>query len=95
MKKMVVAGLIGMLVTATGCIGLLKTQVYPRSGVVTGVVGDEITVTDFSGRTYTFTDANEDWLTGDICSMVMWKNFTQNTVYDDTVLQARYDGWVD
>lgn len=68
---------------------------YPMTTVVTDVNydTDEVTCTDFNGNKWAFTGC-EDWLEGDICSMIMCDNGTE-TIYDDIIISERYDGWFD
>lgn len=66
---------------------------YPLSTVVECVNGNEITTKDFNGNLWTFTDKTEDWIKGDICSLIMHDNYT-NIIYDDTIIKAQYSGFV-
>lgn len=66
---------------------------YPLSTVIECVNGNEITTKDFNGNLWTFTDNSEDWIKGDICSLIMHDNYT-NIIYDDTIIKAQYSGFV-
>lgn len=68
---------------------------YPMTTIVTEVNynSDEVTCTDFNGNKWVFTGC-EDWLEGDICSMIMCDNGTE-TIYDDIIISEHYDGWFD
>mgnify|MGYP004539676383 CR=1 FL=1 len=66
---------------------------YPLSTVVKCVNGNEVTVKDFNGNLWTFTDNTEDWIKGDICSLIMHDNYT-DIIYDDTIIKAQYSGFV-
>ena len=68
---------------------------YPMTTIVTEVNynSDEVTCTDFNGNKWAFTGC-EDWLEGDICSMIMCDNGTK-TIYDDIIISERYNGWFD
>lgn len=68
-------------------------HIYPLSTVVECVNGNEITTKDFNGNLWTFTDKTEDWIKGDICSLIMHDNYT-NIIYDDTTIKAQYSGFV-
>ena len=66
---------------------------YPLSTVVECVNGNEITAKDFNGNLWTFIDNTEDWIKGDICSLIMHDNYT-DIIYDDTIIKAQYSGFV-
>lgn len=66
---------------------------YPLSTVIECVNGSEITAKDFNGNLWTFTDNFEDWIKGDICSLIMHDNYT-DIIYDDTIIKAQYSGFV-
>lgn len=66
---------------------------YPLSTVVECVNGNEVTAKDFNGNLWTFTDNTEDWIKGDICSLIMHDNYT-DIIYDDTIIKAQYSGFV-
>lgn len=67
---------------------------YAKSAVVTEVnySADVVTCEDFNGFLWQF-EGCEDWLEGDIASMVMFDNGT-TSIYDDVILSALYTGWV-
>ena len=69
------------------------THLYPKSTMVTDTEGDKITVVDFNGHYWTFTDTEETWLKGDICSLIMDDNNTEE-IYDDIIVKAQYSGFV-
>lgn len=68
-------------------------HIYPLSTVVECVNGNEITTSDFNGNLWIFTDNTEDWIKGDICSLIMHDNYT-SIIYDDTIIKAQYSGFV-
>lgn len=70
-----------------------NNHTYPLSTVVECVNGNEITAKDFNGNLWTFTDNTEDWIKGDICSLIMYDNYT-DIIYDDTIIKAQYSGFV-
>lgn len=70
-----------------------NNHTYPLSTVIECVNGNEITAKDFNGNLWTFTDNTEDWLKGDICSLIMHDNYT-DIIYDDTIIKAQYSGFV-
>ena len=69
-------------------------QIYPKNAIVTEVneANDTFTATDVFGNDWVV-DGSEDWLVGDIVSMTMYNNMTTNTIYDDVVLTAKYEGY--
>lgn len=70
-----------------------NNHTYPLSTVIECVNGNEITAKDFNGNLWTFTDNTEDWLKGDICSLIMHDNYT-DIIYNDTIIKAQYSGFV-
>ena len=66
---------------------------YPLSTVIECVNGNEIIAKDFNGNLWTFTDNTEDWIKGDICSLIMHDNHT-SIIYDDEIIKAQYSGFV-
>lgn len=68
---------------------------YPLTTVVTDVDHDAdiVEVLDFNGNQWLFEGA-EDWFVGDICSMIMDDNDTDE-VFDDEIVCARCDGWLE
>ena len=70
-----------------------NNHTYPLSTVVECVNGNEVTTRDFNGNLWTFTDNTEDWIKGDICSLIMHDNYT-DIIYDDTIIKAQYSGFV-
>jgi hypothetical protein len=70
-----------------------KKNFYPRSGIITEI-DDDITVTCSNGNKYNFKTEVEDWMVGDICSMLILDKGTE-TVADDTVIDAWYDGYIE
>ena len=66
---------------------------YPLSTVIECVNGNEIIAKDFNGNLWTFTDNTEDWIKGDICSLIMHDNYT-SIIYDDEIIKAQYSGFV-
>lgn len=70
-----------------------NNHTYPLSTVVECVNGNEITAKDFNGNLWTFTDSTEDWIKGDICSLIMHDNYT-SIIYDDEIIKAQYSGFV-
>lgn len=78
-------------------LGTTETKnLYAMTTVVTKVDGKIITCTDFNGISWEFeTEYIEDWMVGDYASLVMSDNGTKESIYDDVVISAEYDGWLD
>ena len=68
---------------------------YPLTTVVVWVSepNDTVTCRDFNGNYWQF-HGTEDWQTGDVASLLMDDGGTKK-IRDDTVVLARYDGWID
>lgn len=66
---------------------------YPETAMVTQVNKDLVTVICQNGNIFKFEDNTEEWIEGDICSMIMDNKGTVS-VYDDKVVSARYSGYV-
>lgn len=91
--------LIAMLTTF---VGTLTTSTEPADenlyALTTQVVqvdyeNDVVVCQDFNGDLWTF-EGCEDWLYGDIASMVMNDKGTP-IKYDDEIVSVRYGGWFD
>ena len=93
MKKAILAGLLALTITVP-----VNATIYPHMGEVTEVChkanGYEVTFTDGVGRSYSWIDDDGDWFTGDFVAVIMDDNGTP-TVYDDSVLDARYVGYAE
>lgn len=94
-RKLLMAALTVTLSISTLFIGraTYNQHTYPLSTVIECVNGNEITTKDFNGNLWTFTDNTEDWIKGDICSLIMHDNYT-DIIYDDTIIKAQYSGFV-
>lgn len=71
----------------------LGISIYTTTGIVTDIdkESDIVTVSDFNGHQFEFYEV-EDWLPGDIASMVMYDNGTPE-VEDDIILDVTYVGY--
>lgn len=71
------------------------SRLYPAYTVVTEVnyETDEVFCEDFVGNVWSFY-GTEDWIEGDIASLLMDTMGTEETIYDDEIVRARYTGWV-
>lgn len=66
---------------------------YAKTCMVTEInpETDKVTAEDCNGNTWEFYGI-EDWLPGDICSVVMDDKETEN-IYDDEIVNVRYSGY--
>lgn len=92
----------GCLAVAAGCIihssgcaeqnKKVESEYYPLTAFVTEINANEnlISVTDNNGQVWQFDDSS-DWRNGDICSMIMNDNGTEN-IFDDEVVAVRNEG---
>ncbi len=69
-------------------------QEYAKSTTVVMLekATDTVVCQDFNGNLWCFYGI-EDWQIGDVASLLMSDNGTENYIYDDIVLSARYDGY--
>ena len=79
---------IALLVALLGMSG----TIYPHTAQVTEIKGNELTLIDCAGRPYTCTTEYNDWMVGDLASLIMSDNGTSETVMDDIVIHAEYAG---
>lgn len=95
MKKIsTVIAIISFMMNTNGEIYFnIQDNIYPETGTV--IVVDEqedtVTVEDFNGNQWEFLGA-EDWMVGDICSMIMDGKGTDE-IYDDEIIAAKYSGY--
>lgn len=70
----------------------LASHIYPRTAVVVAVdyTNDVVTVMDGVGHEWQFTEC-EDWHVGDIVSLIMNSNGTEN-ITDDIIMDSLYGG---
>lgn len=94
-KTIIVSMAIGFLLGASTMLTVCAKHTYPKTMVVSNVDygADVVTIKTFSGIEYQF-DGCEDWYEGDICSTIMFTNWTSGTVYDDKIIETRYSGWI-
>lgn len=92
MKKMMLIAMMGIVLC--GC-GTPKGKEYPMTTVVSEIneKADEVVCIDFNGNEWVFTGV-EDWIVGDIASMIMNDKGTP-IIYDDEIVSVRYDGWLE
>lgn len=69
---------------------------YPTTMAVVDVdyENDEVTAMDFNGYLWSW-EGCEDWYEGDVASMMMCDNGTDDYIFDDIIISTKYSGWVD
>lgn len=92
------AAVAGVVVHCSGCsekFSQKDTANYPLTAVVTKInsLNNTVSVTDGNGFIWDFSDS-EDWLEGDVCSMIMNDNGTES-IFDDVIVTVRYGGRFD
>lgn len=78
-----------------GASTMIVPTYYPTTTVVTEVTAETVKVKTFSAIEYEMPNEGEDWIEGDLASLIMKENGTPNNITDDTVVIARYSGWID
>lgn len=101
MTKAICWAMVAVLVIAfvsMGCAVSAKGEgaledIYAITTVVVEINHDEDTVAcqDFNGNIWVFYGV-EDWLVGDVATLVMW-NCETDIIYDDEVMDVYYSGW--
>lgn len=90
----VLLGIICALIVgaAFGRANVPDAELYPRSGVVTGIDRDSDTVewTDASGHVWAFAGC-EDWMVGDGVAAIM-DDMGTDAITDDAIVSVRYAG---
>ena len=97
MKKIIACVVIITVLAAASCTACANYNgLYPKFSVVVNVDynNDIVTVKDFNGFLWEFFGC-EDWIENDICSLLMFDNNTSDTIFDDIIVDVRYDGWVE
>lgn len=92
MKKILVAMLILSAILFTSCLRAADSSQYAKTTKVIEVnqITDTVVCEDYNGNQWEFTEC-EDWEVGDIATLLMNDNGTEN-IYDDTIVEARYSG---
>ena len=97
MKKVIAVALILVTLATIGCTTFKTTKenFYALSTVVVKVdrENDIVTFKDFNGNMWEI-EGCEDWEVNDIGALLMNDKGTE-TIYDDEIVQAHYNGWVD
>ena len=79
--------IISFIVAIIAAVGL-----YPKAGYIVDINNGSVVIEDATGNLWeTETDA-DDWCIGDGVSMIMYNNETE-TIYDDVIVAARYNGF--
>ena len=103
MKKMISVLVILVVMVCGMCIGananasegrnFNENHIYSLTTVVECVDYDHNRVycKDFNGEVWCFNGC-EDWIEGDIASMVMFDNGSK-IIYDDEIISVKYCGW--
>lgn len=96
MKKISTAiALVSILMNTNGEIFVnVQDNVYPETAIIAEVnrSEDKVTAEDFNGNQWEFYGA-EDWMVGDICSMIMDGKGT-DSIYDDEIIAVKYSGYL-
>lgn len=100
-ETLMLIGIVCVLLAMLGGIYLIgydrgyasKANLYPKSGTVIYVDkdGDVILIEDLAGHRWLYGGA-EDWLEGDMVSMIMNNNGTEK-IKDDEIVKIQYEGW--
>ena len=80
--------IIAFIMAVIAAIGL-----YPRTGYVVDIDDAVLTIEDGAGLIWVAETAADDWDIGDGVSMIMYDNGTPESIYDDAVVAARYNGF--
>ena len=77
---------------ATAAAIAATSAFYPATMEITNISGDVVTMETATGHIYEMTGA-EDYMTGDLVSLIMDDNGTPDDVTDDSIVTARYAGY--
>lgn len=92
-----IIGLAGLCASAAILVSASETKsganTYPKTTVCLAVnhQTDTVTVADCNGTEWKFSGC-QDFEEGDLIALIMNDNGTQNYIWDDTVVTARYSG---
>jgi len=92
MKKILIMLLALSAVSLTSCFRAADSVQYAKTTKVIEVnrITDTVVCEDYNGNQWEFTEC-EDWEVGDVATLLMNDNGTEN-IYDDTIVEARYNG---
>ena len=68
-----------------------SSTLYPATMTITNITGDIVTMETSTGHTYEM-DGAEDYMVGDLVSLIMNDNGTES-ITDDAIVSARYAGY--
>lgn len=90
-----IALVLGIIASFGGVKNVSDVEIYAKTTVVIEVnyEEDKVVCADFMKRTWSF-EGCEDWMVGDIASLLLHNNGTKDSCFDDVVLDAKYDGWI-
>ena len=100
MKKLIAIILTAIILTATATACAYEDRftmnadnLYPNTAIVVALDGyeDLVICVDGAGVEWIF-EGVEDWMVGDIVSLLMFDNFTEN-IRDDVIMVAYYGGY--
>lgn len=91
----IISLILTLLTNGIASENLETVKIYSNTMCVVEVdyQADEVTIADFNGAEFKFTECG-DWLEGDLCSVTMCDNGTDE-IYDDIILDTRYSGWTE
>lgn len=96
MKKIILVALtLVMFVFAVGfCAIGTDCNLYSKAAIVTSfeTETDTVVVTDFNGFQWAFYGI-EDYEIGDVVTMIISNAGTENSIFDDVILETRYSGY--
>ena len=92
--------IIGTVASITSCQPQKEAGYYPTTAVISNVCEVEVetekkcllTLEDFNGDAWSYISEDGDWLEGDIVSLIMCDNGTEN-IEDDIIIYIRYSGY--
>ena len=97
MKNKIPYAIIAILITIMiGIVIMVKNNIYPETAMITNIDAENnlITVTCGNGNMFSFYSESEDWICGDLCSLIMYNNRTV-IVDDDKVIKSKYSGYLE
>ena len=92
--------IIGTVASITSCQPQKEVGYYPTTAVISNVCEVEVetekkyqlTLEDFNGDRWAYISEDADWLEGDIASLIMCDNGTED-ITDDIIIYVKYSGY--
>ena len=92
--------IIGTVASITSCQPQKEVGYYPTTAVISNVCEVEVetekkyclTLEDFNGDAWGYISEDGDWLEGDIVSLIMCDNGTEE-IKDDIIVYVKYNGY--